>query len=505
MMQNQLISEQSLINTILLQVLEDNKMHDRSHRAQYISNAYKNSSLNVALPVILNGIEKLANAESNSYEQVTYERLHTKAYKELRKCFCMIHNIQDNEIKTSWTHFDAVINEFGNNFLIKERMFAPVLRLFIAKQISLAKQQIEGLEEKIKIIDLMLAQIQPPQEIELTITHPAILQKLSFILERTQDFILNINREELADELTQTKEKLSKRIEIINYMPLSEEEISTFPITIEQANEFLYQHFGIEYHFRTKDQPVLKANELQEHHIFIISTSKPNKYRVDAKAFDLSLQDLKATHKNEQLECQKNYLKLRTSKPINEFTKFMLRELELINEDLQRVPNVKKKDLEEESSNIQNGEVDNFDESFLQPRTIKEIQTQKTTETTLQLETTSAVEEDQVSELGIGIKNLINSDLQFVMISLAIFATLALAAAIILCPPIGIVATAGLSAGLAWLASTTVGAVGLILGYSTGNMFFSSDNKNKDNLSQQTQEQVTEETESTPGISELSH
>lgn len=488
---------------------------------QYISNNFNNSSLNVALPVILNGIETLAITEKTNQGH----NLPLEAYKLLRECFYEFYEIEVNDnTKTSWRHFYSYLEKFQNNFLAQEIIFTPVLRIFILKQMGILDlNQYELMEKALKEID------QTIKDINEEINPDNVANTYSNLTPDIQIFLINFFNDApflislctintILTKLEQEKIKLTEEIkEIKDIIFIDDEEyIGNFkPVSIDQANKYLYQPFGIDCYLSIPEEPLVIANA-EKNAIFIMQSSNdPNKFLINAKAYDISFKDLENTY-NRHKEyinnfCKEIYLVLFAPKIKNsKYTELMLEVLQwYINDNL--IPNkaVEKilnqiylidknyhpKRIEDSPHGMTQSQGYEFTEEEIQTflsntlnvsayedEVLDEDITQQKESTYDNNSLPESIEEldEQLIEENINpIAESIceeNTNLEFLQLSLVIgltiLAAITLVMAIIFCPPIGLATAFGLSAGNAWIASGLYSSAGLISGCSALNMFF---------------------------------
>lgn len=497
-------------------------------RAQYISNNFNNSLLNVALPIILNGIEELAKSEREGTLGLT--QLPIDAYEMLKHSFCRYYGLEN----LNWGGLLLYINFYGgNNFLKNEMIFTPVLRFFITKQKGLKIQEkleiieqalkretIEINDEILQFTERTIAQIHEhiTQKLLEELTHAfnpenkeinEILESIVQKYGQNSNFLnslKSIAREELAKEdfkakisaiikselqlnlnqidiiqisfrnlLNQKKEQLyiqlSKIIKDLYCIQKIGENAGNYnPITIEDAWQLLYKPFKITYHLRFSG-PVFKANE--KHTIYILQDpTKANKFIVDAEAYDIDCSKLEETYEHEKsiVSDYYDYSHLLTyvfnapSYRCSHFTHVMLGILKYV------ISAKSQKNNQEVMRVIDNIRLQYYGKKY---------------DEFLSQEGSAAAALDHAEPrfffnqtfIEDAEETRLNSQLNFVelaaIISLSLMATTALAAAIIFCPPIGIAATLGIAAGSLWFGCAAFAISSGILGYSAYCIFFS--------------------------------
>lgn len=121
--------------------------------AQNIGGHVNNCALNTILPYILNGIKELAQMEENGtlddllnnpiYQSYTHLRLFFQEHYQLNKIL-KARCSEPGQAFNSFREFDDFLEQFEpGNFLAKEIILAPVLRLFIQNHKGLSQESLE--------------------------------------------------------------------------------------------------------------------------------------------------------------------------------------------------------------------------------------------------------------------------------------------------------------------------------------------------------------------------
>lgn len=411
-------------------------------QAQRISGHFNNCALNVALPIVLNGIEDLAKAERLD-ERLNIPENELHSYNLLKELFCEYYQFGN----LSWQEFYEKLetNFFPGNFFAKEVILAPVLRLFLEKQIELQKSKLKNNQAKSQTLSSVIDSIEQPIEPWVNDYKLELMNKTSFKIESDGKYL---------------------------------------ELELEAALFFFYEPFAInEYTLQASANPPPKT-------LFI--ELKPNHFEVIAEVFNTSFDELTTQYLKEMEDLCKDRILKNVIHVINlqkgEYTQNMFEclrhrvnpnypltpEIKILYNICLKYPDFFEQYHSPKCEKIRNDR--NYDPVRVRMECHQNDDTQRLIAKDKPLENRQAQQENKSLTA-----SRENTSLQFqyleIIIVLGVFAALALVATIIFCPPIGIAATIGISAANAWIIASTCTATSSIAGICSLFLLFKSDNK----------------------------